>query len=48
MKILRQFHDWMEVKVNVGGTLSDVTWVVNGVKPNDMLAPVLFALYFGI
>lgn len=42
----RLTHDEMEVKVNVGGTLSGTNLVVNGLKQDDILAPTLFATFF--
>ncbi|XP_014789350.1 uncharacterized protein LOC106883005 [Octopus bimaculoides] len=48
VRILRQLHDKMEVRVNIGGTLSDPISVENSVKQGDIPAPTLFALYLTI
>eukprot|EP00106_Octopus_bimaculoides_P020069 XP_014787511.1 PREDICTED: serine hydroxymethyltransferase-like [Octopus bimaculoides] len=48
VRMLRQFHDKMEVSANVGGTLSDPISLENGVKQGDIPAPALFAMYFAI
>lgn len=48
LTILKQFHDDMEVRVNIGGNVSESISVVNGVKQDDKLALTLLALYFPI
>ena len=48
VKLIRSFHDEMEVSVNVGGTLTDPLKVETGVKQGDLLAPTLFSVFFSI
>ena len=48
VKLIRSFHDEMEVSVNVGGTLTDPFKVETGVKQGDLLAPTLFSVFFSI
>ena len=45
VKLIRSFHDEMEVSVNVGGTLTDPFKVETGVKQGDLLAPTLFSVF---
>ncbi|XP_029656159.1 uncharacterized protein LOC115230065 [Octopus sinensis] len=44
VRMLRQLHDNMKVRANVGGTLSDPISLENGVKQGDIPAPTLFAM----
>ena len=48
VKLIRSFHDEMEVSVNVSGTLTDPFKVETGVKQGDLLAPTLFSVFFSI
>ena len=48
VKLIRSFHDEMEVSVNVGGTLTDPLKVETGVQQEDLLAPTLFSVFFSI
>ena len=48
VKLIRSFHDEIEVSVNVGGTLTDPFKVETGVKQGDLLAPTLFSVFFSI
>ena len=48
VKLIRSFHDEMEVSVNVGGTLTDPFKVETSVKQGDLLAPTLFSVFFSI
>ena len=48
VKLIRSFHDEMEVSVNVGGTLTDPFKVETGVKQGDLLAPTLFSVFFSM
>ena len=48
VKLIRSFHDEMEVSVNVGGTLTDPFKVETGVKQGDLIAPTLFSVFFSI
>lgn len=42
------FHDGMKAWVNVGSNLCEPFDIKNGVKPGDVPAPILFALYNGV
>ena len=48
VKLIRSFHDEMEVSINVGGILTDPLKVETGVKQGDLLAPTLFSVFFSI
>lgn len=46
LKIIREFHDGMSVRVMEHGSASDSFPVANGVKQGCTMAPTLFAIYF--
>ena len=48
VKLIRSFHDEMEISVNVGGTLTNPFKVETGVKQGDLLAATLFSVFFSI
>ena len=48
VKLIRSFHNEMEVSVKVGGILTDPFKVETGVKEGDVLAPTLFSVFFSI
>lgn len=48
MRMLRQFHDRMEMSVIVRLRLSDSIYVRNGVKQGDTPSLALFPMYFAI
>lgn len=45
-QVIRQFHDGMKGRVNIGGELSESFPINNGVKQGCVLAPALFGLFF--
>ena len=47
-KLIRSFHDEMEVSVNNGGILTEPFKVETGVKQADLLPPTLFSVLFSI
>ena len=48
VKLIRSFHEEMEVSVNVGDILTDPFKVETGVKQGDWLAPTLVYVFFSI
>ena len=45
LTVLKQFHEGMQVRVQVGGTLSDPFSINIGVKQGCVLAPVIFNIF---